>query len=208
MQFQRHFKPTEYEAFVTEYPGVLEEISWSWWDTGTITSTATTTFTLFTGAPPASLDLGNMLLDSVLPAPDAFLIENFRCFIRARPDLTTAVASGATQTGTLDDLAQIIQTSTATLTIGQKTYGQWPLWQLPAGGGLQGIVATGDIDVVYDYANNGTPDGRAPYALATPLLIMPQINFNVVVDLAATITIVNAALVTIVIDGRLLRPVQ
>ncbi len=204
----KDYKPHEYQDYVTEFPGVLEEISWSWWDTGTIVTATATALSLFTGAVPASLDLGNMLLDSVLPAPDAFLVENIRAFMRVRPEGTTAAASGAVQAGPLDDLVQVIQTTVATLTIGQKTYGQWPLWQLPAGGGALGLQTTGDIDLVFQGGNNGVPDGRAPYALATPLLIMPQINFNVTLDLAAAITLVNSALVTIVLDGRLLRAVQ
>lgn len=200
--------PPEYERYNTQYAGEKEVIGHMWWDTVTIVSGTTTRLTLF-NAVRATVDLSNMEVAGQLAAPKAFLLRAPRFFVKQRPEATVAAATGATQTGSLDDVAQILNDGVATLTIGNKQYGQWALWTLLAGGGAHGIWSTGDIDVVVQYAQSGPPDNRVPYVLSKPIFLAPQINFNVVLEWPAAMTLaLGDTRVTFGLDGDLIRPVQ
>lgn len=200
--------PPEYERYNTQYGGQKEVIGHMWWDTVAFVSGTTTQLTFF-NAVRATLDLSNMEVAGQLAAPKAFLLRAPRMFIKQRPEATVAAATAATQTGSLDDVAQLMNTGVATLTIGSKTYGQWPLWILLSGGGPGGIMQTGDIDVVAQYANFGPSDNRVPYILSKPQFIAPQINFNVVVTWPAALTLaLGNSNLCFGLDGDLIRPVQ
>lgn len=200
--------PPEYERYNTQYGGQKEVIGHMWWDTVTYVSGTTTQLTFF-NAVRATVDLSNMEVAGQLAAPKAFLLRAPRMFLKQRPEATVAAATGATQTGILDDVAQLMNTGVATFTIGNKQYGQWPLWLLLGGGGPGGMMQTGDIDVVVQYANFGGPDNRVPYILSKPQFIAPQINFNVVVTWPAALTLaLGDSNLCFGLDGDLIRPVQ
>lgn len=200
--------PPEYERYNTQYAGEKEVIGHMWWDTATYVSGTTTRLTLFT-TTRATVDLSNMEVNGQLAAPKAFLLRAPRLYIKQRPEATVAAATGATQTGSVDDVAQLLNTGVATLTIGNKQYGQWALWTLLAGGGAWGMMQTGDIDVVAQYANVGPPDNRIPYVLSKPIFIAPQINFNLVMEWPAALTLaLGDSNLCFGLDGDLIRPVQ
>lgn len=203
--------PQEYERYDTQYGGIKEAIGWTWYDQNTYTSTVTTALAYF-NVLRATLNLSNMEVAGSLAAPKAFFLRA----IRVRPMLPnqalTAAATGVVQTGAIDDMHQLVEHGVLQLTIGQKIYGIWPLWMLPAGGGVVCFEQTGDIDVVIQYPNNGIADPRCVYSLTKPLFIAPQINFRVdllwpagALTLAATGGVCN---IWVGLDGDLVRPVQ
>jgi hypothetical protein len=175
---QRYGYPTEYSKYDTQYGGAKEAIGWTWYDSILYTSAATTALALF-NAVRATLNIGNMEVAGQLASPKAFFLRAIRFKPYSHPFVTTAAADGAAQTGLVDDLAMLTEQGVLQITIGQKIYGQWPLWMLPSGGGIVSFFQTGDIDVVVQYANNGIADPRAVYSLTKPLFIAPQINFRI-----------------------------
>lgn len=200
--------PSQYQKYNTQYGDAIEKIGWMWWDTASYVSTTTTQLTFFTAAR-ANRILSNMEIVGQLASPKAFLVRAIRIQPLILPFVTTAAADGNTQTGSLDDLRALLNTSYCEITIGQKTYGQFLSWTLPAGGGVVPFMQTGDIDVVVEYGNNGVADPRAAYTLSTPLFIAPQINFRVDMYWAAALTLDGGNTnIAVILDGDLLRPVQ
>ena len=198
------YYPPEYQRYNSQYAGQLEAIGWKWWDTQTYVSGTTTQLTGFFNVR-ATVDLSNMEIAFQLAAPKAFLVRAIRFYVKFRPGTITGATVGgvAIQTGEFDDLVQLINTGVFSLTIGNKTYNQEPMWCLTAGGGAFGILSTGS------YAQNGWPDPRAVNTLSKPLFIGPQINFSARIDWPATLTLAGGnPAVTILLDGDLLRPVQ
>jgi hypothetical protein len=206
---QRYGYPSEYNRYDTQFQGAKEAIGWTWYDRHLYTSAATTVLTFFT-IVPALLDAGNMEVAGQLASPKAFFLRAIRVHPLAHPFSTTAAADANIQTGVVDDLCSLLELGVLQLTIGQKIYGQWPLWMLPSGGGIVPFMQTGDIDVVIQMANNGICDPRAVYSLTKPLFIAPQINFRV--DLlwpAGPITLdFGNMFIWVGLDGDLIRPVQ
>lgn len=200
--------PAEFNAYDTQYRGAKECIGWLWWDTNLYTSAVTTQIRYFNVMK--ALNLSNMQANGQFPAPQAFFLRA----IRVRPMIpnysTTAAATGNVQTGAIDDMHMLVEHGVLQLTIGNKIYGQWPIWVLPAGGGVVPFQQTGDIDVVIQYANNGMADARVVYSLTKPLFMAPQINFQV--DLlwpggAITLNAGNPN-IWVGLDGDIVRPVQ
>jgi hypothetical protein len=202
---QRYGYPSEYNNYDTQWQGAKEAIGWSWYDTTLYTSAATQALALFT-IMRATLNLSNMEAAGQLASPKAFFLRAIRFKPLSHPFATTAAGDGAAQTGLVDDLAMLTEQGILQLTIGQKIYGQWPLWMLPAGGG---ILSAG-VYPIAQYGNNGSPDARAVYTLSKPLFIAPMINFRV--DLlwpAGAVTLDSGNTnVQVVLDGDLIRPVQ
>ncbi len=202
---QRYGYPSEYNRYDTQFQGAKEAIGWTWYDTVTYVSAATTALALFT-AVRATLNLSNMEVAGQLSSPKAFFLRAIRVEPAIIPFATTAAGNGAAQTGAITDMQALTHQGVLQLTIGQKIYGQWPLWMLPAGGGL---VAAG-VYPIAQVVTNGIADARAVYSLTKPLFIAPQINFRV--DLlwpaGAVTTVATAPNITVCLDGDLIRPVQ
>ena len=202
---ERYSYPPEYTKYDTQYQGLKEAIGWTWWDTLAYTSAATTALAYFT-ATRATLNLGNMEIAGQLASPKAFFVRAIRVKINIPPFATTAAADANIQTGAINDMRLLLEFGVLQLTIGQKVYGQWLLWELPAGGG---VVSAG-VYPIAQYGNNGLQDSRVVYTLSKPLFIAPQINFRV--DLlwpagAQTLVAGNPNIV-VLLDGDLIRPVQ
>lgn len=197
-----------YAKYDTQFAGAKEKIGWMWWDTVTYTTAVTTALTLFT-ATRATLNLSNMEIAGQLASPKAFFLRAIRVKPIMSPFVTTAAADGNAQTGQVDDIRQLCETGVLQLTIGQKNYGQWPLWALPAGGGILPFFQTGDVDVVVQFGNNGEVNPACVYTLSTPLFIAPQINFRVDLYWPAAVTLDSGTCTIFVgLDGDLIRPVQ
>lgn len=200
--------PAEFKRYNTQYEGAKESIGWMWYDTVAYVSAATVNINLF-NAIRATPDLSNMEVAGQLAAPKAFFCRAIRFFAKQRYEGTTAVATGTVQTGITDDLLQLINDGVLNFTIGNKLYAQLPLWCLSSGGGAVSSIATGDVDLVFDFATNGVADPRAVYTLSKPLFIAPQINFIVTLTWPAAITLAAGNTnITVVLDGDLVRPVQ
>ena len=178
-----------------------QTISWIWYDKQLYTSTTTTLLTFF-NAVRATQDLGNMELAGQLSGGKAFVVKAIRVFFN------TIVSTGATFVGSVNDVAQLINTGILTLTVGMKNYGVWPLHCLPAGGGAAGFLTNAVATQQIQLGQNGNADPRSVYALEHPLLIEPQINFQCQVQWPAALTLVANLNITIMLDGSLIRPVQ
>ena len=199
--------PKEYADYNTQYPGVKETIGWTWYDVQSYVSTTTVSLTFFT-TRQTDIGLGNMKVAGQLAAPQAFFCRAIGWMPFMQPRAITASATTVVQTGVTNDLEQL-KHGIFILTIGDKLYGQYPLWRLPAGGGVVPFIQTGDVDVVVDYANNGVADARNVFTLSKPLFIAPQISFSVQIVWGAALTLASGNIgIMAFLDGDLLRPVQ
>jgi len=201
-----------YRDYAAQYSGHIEAIGGVLYDTVTYLSAATVGLTAFTVAR-ANLSLSNMELAGQLASPKAFLIRAVRCAILTVPWSSARVAAGTIQGGTLNDVAQLLNTGTMQLLIGNKFYCEFPLWMIPGGTGPFGVMA-GDGDVadpgeIQDFGTNGVPDINNIRALTKPIFIGPQINFQVNLIWPAALTLAEGNTdIQITFDGDQLRPVQ
>jgi hypothetical protein len=204
------YYPKEYRDYNTQYGGKIEAVGWKWWDTQTYVSGTTTSLPQWFNVR-ATPDLGNMEIAFQLAAPKAFLIRAIRFYVKQRPR-TVSPASGA-GVGAFDNIAQLINTGTFTITVGNKQYTLDPLWTLTSGGGAFGAMAAATAvattQMYVDYATNGVPDPRAVNTLSKPLFIGPQINFSGVMTWPAALTLNGGNTdLCVLLDGDILRPVQ
>ena len=179
-------------------------INWTLYDTLTYTSGTTTLLTYF-NAIRATRNLGNMEVASVIPHPKAFIIRA----IGVRPLRNTVLATTAADA--FNDLKLLVDNGWFVLTIGNKEYGVWTLDRLPGGGGVwaDSAGAGGEAtDEFISHAEHGIPSAQNMYTLSQPLLIDPNINFNVTLNWAAAQTLTADANIRVYLDGEMIRPVQ
>lgn len=179
-------------------------INWMWYDVQTYSSGNTTLLTFF-NVVRATKNLGNMELAGALNAGQAFITRAIRVHFRRVPVLGTAAPFAST------DLALLADNGWLEFNVASKNYGRWPLNALPGGAGIsQNAAAAGAeaTDEFLVYATHGVPDPRAVYTLSQPLLIDPQINFNVTLNWAAAQTLTGDVDIQVMLDGELMRPVQ
>lgn len=194
-------------------PRDKEVISYSIWHRQNYVSAATLALEFFQVV--ASGINGNLNLAGQLPAGFHFLIQAIRVAILADTRETAAAAPAAGEVnGPLFDIKELSYDGTALLKVGDKEYGRWPIWMLPAGGGPTGQLAvpgtlTAPAISQLSAATNGVPDPRAVYTLPIPVVIPSQYNFLVRLewDAAKTLEGGNTA-VCVVLDGELMRPKQ
>jgi hypothetical protein len=190
--------PTEWTAYVTQTNLSLEVVPYMLWDTNTYTSTTTTDQVFFTTIR-ATTDLGNIKQPGMLPNPQSFLIQAIRFFNKSVTAVGTTFASQQ-----ISDVALLANTGIGTLTIGQKTYGPWPLWVLGCGNQPGGVLAGSNSN----YMGYGQVQGPL-YALYPNLMIAPLQNFQFNLDWpAGAVTLANTAALCINFDGQLARAVQ
>jgi hypothetical protein len=200
--------PREYEQYSASYGNKLDRIGWKWWDSQTYVSGTTTQLPQWFNVRNTP-DVGNMEVAFQLAAPKAFLIRAIRFFVKQRPQAATLPVAGSNAPGAIDNIAQLINTGVFVLTIGNKQFAMEPLWVLTAGGGAMGQLAVASTTVSMDYAQNGVPDPRAVNTLPIPIFIPPQLNFSAVVSWPTALTLAGGnTVITFLLDGDLLRPVQ
>lgn len=197
-----------WELYQQRYGTIINQsqiINWTWYDTLTYTSATTTLLTYF-NAIRATKNLGNMPVAGALQFPQAFVCMSISIQILRLAVLgTTAVATAA------NDLALLVDNGWAEFTVGQKNYGTWPMRMLPGGNGISAELAAAGAeaaDEVFSYASNGVPDIRAVYTFSRPLMIPPQVSFNLTLNWAAAQTLTSDVAIRINLDGELFRPVQ
>lgn len=207
------YYPREFREYAAQYNNQLEKIGWKWWDTQSYVSGTTTSLPQWFNVR-ATPDLGNMEIAFQLAAPKAFLVRSIRMYYKVRPlAITPQTVNANPGTGTFDDVAQLINTGTLTLTIGQKTYDMEPTWVLTSGGGAVGFfslaIGAGGTGSQVSYAQNGISDPRAVNTLSVPIFIPPQMNFTAVVNWPAALTLAGGnTAIQVLLDGDLVRPVQ
>lgn len=200
---------TSYQRLSTLY-GEQEVIHAMLWDTLVYTSGATLQLTFFQ-VVPATVDLGNMEVGGQLASPKSFLIRAIRLFLKQRPESVNQVAPAAIQTGAINNIALLFYNAELRINIGSKEYGRYPAHLFSAGGGASGQMGVQNILIggaFADYGQLGVPSAKNVFALATPLLIEPQMNFNVVLTWGAAQTLTRSLPICCALEGDLIRPVQ
>jgi hypothetical protein len=203
-----------YEQYSTIYPGPKEVVNWFWWDTQIyISGVGGSTVLNFFQVIPATKDLGNMLQAGQFPAPFGFMMRAIRFHVKQQPQIQARAATGAIAVGAVDNIQQLTNDGVLVFRTGSKDYGEHPLWMVPAGAGMYGMLAvSGNIanpGGMVDWAINGAPDVRNAYSLGQPLFIPPLASFSIQITWPAAITLAGGNTpVTVVLDGDLIRPVQ
>lgn len=179
-------------------------INWVWYDTQVYVSAATVRLAFFQTLQPTR-NLGNMEIAGVLAHPKAFIIRAIRVYFKQTTILGTTAATAAS------DIALLVNNGSVALEVGNKNYGIWQPHMLPAGAGVYTEMTGAGGEAANEfvtYGQNGIPDSRAIYSLTQPLMIEPQINFNVTMEWPAAQTLTGNLSVEVMLDGELLRPVQ
>lgn len=199
--------PDAWSSYVTQVNLGLEVVPSMLYDT----------LTYSTGTPPSelrffqqtnvNLDISNMKQSGMMGNPEAFLIQNMRVFFK-----TTMTVSGAGTAGAfaspMNDEVLLTNTGIAELTIGNKKYGPWPLWTLPAANFVTGSVATGGATAANEAVNYGQVAGPL-YPLFPNLMLSPLQPFVMSVRWPSGPPTISANMVmSILFDGQLARSIQ
>ncbi len=199
--------PQEWTRYVTQSPIGLEVIPAVLYSTKTYASAATTILTFFDFVQGSRQDLTNMKQPNMLPNPEAFLAQNIRFYVkdRVQSDDSGAPPPSVNVASEFDDVVQLVNNGILNFTIGNKSYGPWPLWMLPANSFVKGAFASG-TDALLDH---GQVDGNL-YPLEPNLLIAPLQQFSVTLTWpAGALTLSNANTdLQILFDGKMARAVQ
>lgn len=167
--------PQEWHQYVTQTGLNLEVIPDMLYSTKAYVSGATTVLTFFDTVKGARPDLTNMAQPNLLPQPETFLIKNIRIFSWGDVQSDESGEGDASELASqFDDMVQLTKRGLLNIKIGNKQYGPWPLWTLPAHNFVKGAFSTGS-DVLADY---GQVDGML-YELDPYLMIGPLQQFEV-----------------------------
>jgi hypothetical protein len=200
--------PKEWTDFLTMTPG-LEEIPGVLYDTVDYTSAVTTTLTLFDAVRVGRLDLSNMKAAGHLSYPESFLAQNLRVYFKTSVMSDDSGAGDSTAAvSQFGDLVNLVNGGVLQLQIGEKQYGPWPLWVLPAHNFVKGAFSTGS-DLIADY---GQIDGFL-YPLEPNLVLAPLQPFIVTLSWpggAVTLSTGSESTIPIEVlfDGKKARAVQ
>ncbi len=196
-------------------PTDKEVISYTLWARKAFVSATTLSLTFFDSAT-SGMD-GNLPLSGQLANGTAFLVQAIRFVVAARPTetATAATADGASN-GALNDVFNIISTGSGFFKVGDKEYGRWPLFMLPAAAGVYGglgNIGTGAAGAAsqFQFGANGVPDPRSAFVLPIPIVIPPQYTFSFTATWEAAITMDASSgnpKVFAILDGELMRPKQ
>lgn len=198
--------PQEWTQYVTQSPVALEVIPDQLYSTLTYTDNTTTQLSFFQ-AVAANQGLSNMTQPGMLPNPQSFLIQAIRIFFRTTINTVDMAASAASLVGPMNDEVLLINTGRVVLTIGQKTYGPWRPWMLPAGSGVVPQLAAAGGEAANQVAQYGQMMGPL-WGMFPNLMIAPLQNFQLdflwptAVDLSADMVM------EVMFDGQRARAVQ
>lgn len=179
-------------------PNAGEWIDWILYDTQIYVDNTTTRLDFFLGTQASIVD-GNMETGGQMPGQKMFLLRGIG--VEVLPPLNTSAT-----TAPLSDVVAIINHGAIRLNIGSKSYSEWPLYLLSAGGGIYGNPYTAAASVTY--GSNGVPDPRACYGLARPLLLTSNLNFSARIEWAAALNTAANVRIRVLLKGELGRPIQ
>lgn len=200
--------PDAWASYVTQINLGLEVIPDVLYDTLTITSGAGTTSELrFFQQTNVNLDISNMKQAGMLGNPEAFLIENIRFFFKLPAQIIASAAAGAF-TGLFNDEVVASNTAIAELTIGNKKYGPWPMWMLPASNFVQGSISSAGATAANTAVAYGQLGGPL-YPLFPNLMLSPLQPFVMSLRWPSGSPALSANLVTeCLFDGQRARSIQ
>ena len=200
--------PEAWASYVTQINLGLEVIPDFLYDTLTIGAAANSTPELrFFQQTNVNLDISNMKQAGMLGNPEAFLIENISVYFKVPANIIAAAAAGPF-TGTFNDIILAVNTGIAELTIGNKKYGPYPLWRLPASTFVKGAVASAGATAANVAVAYGQVDGPL-YPLFPNLMLSPLQPFVMSVRWPSGSPALSAALVMeVLFDGQRARSIQ
>lgn len=173
--------PGQWEEYVTQLPAGLEIVPKHHWDTenyvGNGAGTGTRQLDFFVNIQGKNANLTSMKQPRQLPNPEAMLVQNIRVKFK-NPVQSDNSGAGATPpvplVSSFNDLVQLSDMAVMTISIGEKKYGPFLPWTLPANSFVKGAFSTGS-DLL---ANYGQIDG-ALYPLFPNLMIAPLQQFEI-----------------------------
>jgi len=214
--------PDQWQEYVSQTNLGLEVIPSMLWSVKSYISTQTTVLPFFDFVQAARPDLTNMSQPNMLPNPEAFLIQNIRVFSWFQPQSDDSGAADCTPlVSQFGAMVELTKRGVLSLKIGNKQYGPWPLWVLPAHNFVKGAFSTGS-DLLADY---GQLDGYL-YALNPYIMIAPLQQFTVTISWpgstsdtpipggpvtfcpTATPPAVTSVPIQVLFDGQLSRSIQ
>lgn len=179
-------------------------ISWTAYDTETYITAATLQLRFFVTVKANRL-LSNMAHPGAFPHPNAMHVFAIRIVPKVPPILATATPFAE------EIVYRLIYESHAVLKVGDKEFGVWPSYVLPGGAGVWGFSSGAGAEATDEFlgtAMNGFPMPSAIYTLIEPIQIDPMIQFEFQMNWQAVQTLGANRDITVLLDGRLLRPVQ
>jgi hypothetical protein len=198
--------PQEWTDYVTQMGTGLEVIPHMLYDTATYTDNTTTSLPFFT-TNRATADLSNMQTPGQLQNGQTFLAQAISIYCKTQVTTDDAGAAGAFAS-IFNDVVLLSNTGIMRMVIGEKRYGPWPLWRLPASTFTKGVLATAGAEaanLVHDY---GQLDGPL-YSLFPNLLISPLQQFNVTLEWpAGAVNLTGNVVMEVLLDGQLARTIQ
>lgn len=200
--------PDAWSSYVTQVNLGLEVVPAHLYDTLTIANAAGSTPQLnFFQQTNVNADISNMKLAGMLGNPEAFLIQNIRVFYKLPANIIASAAAGPF-TGTFNDEVLAANTAILTLTIGNKNYGPWPVWTLPAANFVKGSIASAGATAANTAVAYGQLDGPL-YPLFPNLMLSPLQPFICTMRWPSGSPALSANLVTeVLFDGQLARSIQ
>jgi hypothetical protein len=200
--------PSAWASYVTQVNLGLEVVPSMLYDTLTITSGAGTTPELrFFQQTNVNLDISNMKQSGMLGNPEAFLIQNIRVFYKLAATIIASAAAGPF-TGVFNDLILASNTAIGELKIGNKSYGPWPIWTLPAANFVKGSISSAGATAANTAVAYGQLDGPL-YPLFPNLMLSPLQPFVFSYRFPSGSPALSANLVTeVLFDGQLARSIQ
>lgn len=191
-----------------------EAIGWTLWHRLAFVDNTTVRLRYF-DAVPANKTLGNMTIASQLPNRVSFACAAIRVIPMLRPNIQLVADAIGVAVGLADDVAQIFNEGVLTFTVLNKNYGEWPIYMLPPGVGVNpggNFVSTTAAFAAANYVNMpqvGQPDPRAVYSLSKPIAIPPQTNFNATIEWPVAINTLTGNIdLVVAFDGEIIRPQQ
>lgn len=204
------YLPAAYRQYSAKLGNKKELIGWTYYDTALYTSGATLALRLFTIAR-ATRDLSNLPTPGMIPGDQGFLVRAIRFHVKQRPESVATAAATNPQTGAVNNVSLLMNTGVLQWTIGAKTYAEYPLWKLSAGGGAYGNIMVNDILVAgaaADFGNAGYPDAGNIFTLTVPTFLEPAMSFWVDLTWPAALTLTRNVNLCVAFEGRLVRAVQ
>lgn len=203
--------PPQWIQYVTNLPKGLEIIPAHLWDTQPYVGGQTRELRFFTDIQGKNLNETNLKQQGQLPNPEAFLIQNIRIFFKNPVQSDDSGDGAATPlVSAANDLVQLSTMGVVQLTIGEKPYGPFLPWTLPANSFVKGAFSTGS-DLLANYMQI---DGML-YPLDPNLMIATGQNFEVVIswpggaiDLSTDGELGSELPIVVLFDGQRSRGIQ
>lgn len=194
-------------------PSNKEVITGAIWQRLVYTSGTTLKLDFFNTIPALITD-GNQEAIT-LPNGWSHLVQAIRIILAVdTTESALAAPAASVMEAAVQDIIKLSYKGTAEIFVGSKSYGRWPITNLPAGCGPAGGIAvasgaTANTFAQYSFGTNGYPDIRAVYSLGIPFVIPPLYNYRVHLEWSAAQTLqAGNTDIIVMLDGETMRPRQ